>query len=143
VTGTPSPAPAPAPSPAARVEDLLGALTAAWNEGDAAGYADLFTEDADYITFFGANMAGRPAIEAGHRALFDGPLKGSRLGLGGAAPRIRYLRPDVAVVVVQGSAPGGGPQQSVITLTAVRDAGRWRFASFQNTRVAPVPGAPS
>lgn len=133
----------PSPVPVSTIEGLLGALITAWNEGDAAGYADLFVEDADYITFFGATLAGRSAIEAGHRALFDGPLKGSHLGLGGAAPRIRYLRPDVAVVVVQGSAPGGGPQQSVITLTAVRDAGRWRFASFQNTRVAPVPGAPS
>ena len=123
--------------------ELLGALLAAWNAGDASAYADLFVEDADYITFFGQIMAGRAAIEAGHRALFEGPLKGSRLSLGETAPKVRFLCPDAAVIMATGAAPGGGPHQSVITLTAVHDGDRWRFASFQNTRVAPIPGAPS
>lgn len=128
---------------AAPIHQLLGSLVTAWNAGDATGYADLFVQDADYITFFGHNMAGRAAIEAGHRALFEGPLKGSRLSFGGAPPKIRFLRPDVAVIVAGGHAPGGGQGESVITLTAVRDDERWRFSSFQNTRVAPIPGAPA
>jgi hypothetical protein len=32
-------------------------LTDAWNDGDAARYATAFTEDADYITFFGAHSS--------------------------------------------------------------------------------------
>lgn len=60
------------------VDELLDALVTAWNAGDATAYADLFVEDADYITFLGQNMAGRTAIETGHRALFEGPLNGSR-----------------------------------------------------------------
>ncbi|WP_030905139.1 SgcJ/EcaC family oxidoreductase [Streptomyces sp. NRRL F-5126] len=127
---------------ASSVDELLGALTTAWNAGDATAYAELFVEDADYITWFGQNMAGRPAIEAGHRALFEGPLKGSRLTSGGTPPRIRFLRPDVAVIVTAGGAPGGTAERSVITLTAVCDEGRWRFASFQNTRVGRPRGAP-
>ncbi|MCP2335196.1 SgcJ/EcaC family oxidoreductase [Actinomadura rupiterrae] len=128
---------------AAPIHQLLGALVAAWNAGDATGYADLFAQDADYITFFGQNMAGRAAIEAGHRALFEGPLKGSRLSWGETPPKIRFLRPDVAAIMAGGHPSGDVTQASVITLTAVRDGGRWRFASFQNTRVAAVPGAPS
>ncbi|NDZ80037.1 SgcJ/EcaC family oxidoreductase [Streptomyces sp. SID10853] len=125
------------------VDELLDALVTAWNAGDAAAYADLFVEDADYITLFGQNMAGRTTIEAGHRALFEGPLKGSRLASGGTERRIRFLRPDVAVIVTGGDAPGDGTRQSVITLTAVQNDGRWRFASFQNTPVTSPPGAHS
>lgn len=127
----------------APIHELLEDFVTAWNAGDAAAYADLFVEDADYITFFGHNMAGREAIEAGHRALFEGPLKGSRLSPAGAGAKIRFLRPDVAVIVATGGAPGDGGQKSIITLTAVRDDRRRRFASFHNTRVTPVPGAPS
>jgi uncharacterized protein (TIGR02246 family) len=129
-------------SDAPAVRHLLDRLVAAWNDGDAAAYAGLFVEDADYVTFFGHNMAGRAAIEEGHRALFQGPLKGSRLAVRDA-PKIRFLTPDVAVVLASGGSPGGDGQESVITLTAVRHGADWRFGSFQNTRRTPPPGAAS
>ncbi|MET9065639.1 SgcJ/EcaC family oxidoreductase [Streptosporangium sandarakinum] len=123
----------------------LGRMTNAWNDGDAAAYAGQFTEDADYVTFFGLHMTGRQAIEDSHRALFEGPLKGSRL-TGVTSPSIRFLRPDVAVVVAGGgSSLDGVPdpgRDSVITLTAVREPDAWRFASFQNTR-RTNPAAPA
>lgn len=37
------------------VRGVLAELTVSWNRGDATGYARLFTEDADYVTFFGVN----------------------------------------------------------------------------------------
>ena len=130
------------------VGKLLDALTEAWNTGDATAYAGLFTGDADYITFFGLLMEGRRAIEESHRALFDGPLKGSRIGFGpeagsgqGDGVRIRALGPGVALVVARGGLMFPGQEApdpdrgSVITLTAVRGAEGWRFASFQNTRI--------
>lgn len=141
---TPAAAEPPATPAASTVDGLLQALTDAWNAGDATAYAELFTEDADYITVFGQNMAGRAAIEAGHRFLFEGPLKGSRLTAGETRPEPRYLREDVAVVVTPGGAPGGAARRSVVTVVAVRDGGgRWRFASFQNTPVTQPPGAPA
>jgi uncharacterized protein (TIGR02246 family) len=125
----------------APIVELLGRLTEAWNAGDAATYGSLFTEDADYITFFGLNMPGRKAIEEGHRALFEGPLKGSRLtGNGGA--KIRFVRADVAIAVVGGgsSLEGGAKtdpgRESVLTFVVVREDDGWKFASFQNTRVS-------
>ncbi|MGH3319354.1 MAG: SgcJ/EcaC family oxidoreductase [Streptosporangiaceae bacterium] len=129
------------------IHDLLRRLTDAWNAGDAKAYADLFTDDADYITFFGLNMPGRQAIEEGHRALFEGPLAGSRL-TGIDRPKIRFLRPDVAVVVAGGGSSVSGDQpeagrESTVTFVAVRDEGTWRFAAFQNTRRSPMPGATS
>ncbi len=53
--------------------ELGHALQDAWNRGDAAGYASLFTEDADFVAWNGSDGRGRPAIEDAHRRLFDGP----------------------------------------------------------------------
>ncbi|MFD5246664.1 SgcJ/EcaC family oxidoreductase [Amycolatopsis sp. NPDC058340] len=120
---------------------VLGKLADAWNDGDAAAYASLFTEDADYVTFFGMNMPGRAMIESAHRSLFEGPLRGSKLQAGGGEPKVRFVRPDVAIVVSGGgsSLSGGKPEpgrESTLTYVLVEESGGWRVASFQNTRVS-------
>ncbi|ONF66307.1 SgcJ/EcaC family oxidoreductase [Amycolatopsis keratiniphila] len=127
---------------------VLGGLADAWNAGDAAAYASHFTEDADYVTFFGRNMPGRAIIESAHRALFEGPLRGSKLVSGGGEPKVRFIRPDVAIVVSGGgsSLSGGEPEpgrESTLTYVLVEESGSWRVASFQNTRVSdPAAGVP-
>lgn len=127
------------------IQAVLQELTDAWNAGDAEAYARLFTEDADYVTFFGMNFPGRATIESSHRALFEGPLRGVKLTGGGEA-KIRFLRPDVAVAVVGGgsslageAAPDPG-RASTVTFVMVEDDG-WRIASFQNTRVSDPAAA--
>jgi uncharacterized protein (TIGR02246 family) len=127
----------------ADVRAVLGRLTQAWNDGDATAYGRLFTEDADYITFFGLTMPGRKAIEDGHRALFEGPLKGSKLtGQLGASAKVRFIRPDVAVVVVGGGSSLSGAdttdegRESTVSFVLVREDGEWLITAFQNTRVS-------
>ncbi|MFI9006203.1 SgcJ/EcaC family oxidoreductase [Actinosynnema sp. NPDC053489] len=131
----------------AAVRAVLDRLVEAWNDGDATAYADCFTEDADYVTFFGLNTPGRAAIEAGHRALFEGPLKGSKLTGTGEPPKIRFVRDDVAIAVAGGgSSLDGEPdpeRASTVTYVLVREPDAWRVASFQNTRRTPVPGRPA
>jgi uncharacterized protein (TIGR02246 family) len=131
----------------ADVRAVLDRLTQAWNDADAAAYGRLFTEDADYITFFGLNMPGRAAIEGGHRALFEGPMKGSKLtGNLGAETKVRFVRPDVAVAVVGGgsSLNGAGTtdagRESTVSFVLVRDGGEWLITAFQNTRVSDPRG---
>ncbi|WP_410649011.1 SgcJ/EcaC family oxidoreductase [Amycolatopsis sp. cmx-4-54] len=120
---------------------VLGELADAWNDGDATAYASLFTEDADYVTFFGMNMPGRALIESAHRSLFEGPLRGSKLVKGGGEPKVRFLRPDVAIVVSGGGSslsddkPEPG-RESTLTYVLVEESDGWRVASFQNTRVS-------
>ncbi|MFI5610456.1 SgcJ/EcaC family oxidoreductase [Amycolatopsis sp. NPDC051903] len=120
---------------------VLGRLADAWNSGDATAYAELFTEDADYVTFFGLNLPGREQIESSHRALFEGPLRGSKLGGFGEAS-VRFPREDVAIVVSGGgSALDGGDaaaqgRVSTVTFVLVRETAGWLVTSFQNTRVS-------
>ncbi|WP_439382231.1 SgcJ/EcaC family oxidoreductase [Amycolatopsis lexingtonensis] len=127
----------------ADVRAVLGELTQAWNDGDATAYGRLFTEDADYVTFFGANFPGRAAIESSHRALFEGPLKGIKLtGRPDTAAKVRFVRPDVAVAVVGGGSSLTGAdttdeeRESTVTFVLVREDGEWLITAFQNTRVS-------
>lgn len=125
--------------------ELGQALQRAWNRGDAAGYASLFTGDADFVAWNGLGGRGRQAIEDGHRPLFAGPLAGSRMALVGdaadAAPpeSLRFLRPDVAVMVIPSSVVRAGEEagpvhESVQTFVLVKNGDGWRVAAFQNTR---------
>ncbi|MEV4146437.1 SgcJ/EcaC family oxidoreductase [Amycolatopsis sp. NPDC049691] len=129
------------------VRAVLGRLTEAWNAGDATAYGRLFTEDADYVTFFGLNFPGREAIESSHRALFEGPLKGSKLtGRLGEAAKVRFVRPDVAVVVVGGGSSLTGAdttdegRESTVSFVLVEEDGEWLITAFQNTRVSDPRG---
>jgi uncharacterized protein (TIGR02246 family) len=121
------------------VEDALTRLAAAWNNGDATAYADLFTPDATYVVFDGTVVRGRTAIEEGHRALFAGPLRGFRMEPPAAAP-VRYLGSDVAHVLAAGGTRPPGQEEpapdraSVVSFVLVRQDDDWRIAAFQNTR---------
>jgi uncharacterized protein (TIGR02246 family) len=134
--------------PAQRREifELGQALQDAWNRGDAAAYASLFTDDADFVAWNGSYGRGRQAIEDGHRLLFDGPLAGSRMVLvdedAESAPRgsLRFVRPDVAIMVISGvvtlagQSATGPDHQSVQTFVLTKNVNRWRVAAFHNTR---------
>ncbi|HET6710186.1 SgcJ/EcaC family oxidoreductase [Amycolatopsis sp.] len=131
----------------AEVRGVLGRLADAWNSGDAAAYGRLFTEDADYVTFFGVNFPGREAIESSHRALFEGPLRGSKLtGSPDGAAKVRFVRPDVAVAVADGGSSltgaevGDQGRASTVSFVLVREEGEWLITAFQNTRVSDPRG---
>lgn len=123
----------------------LNELTEAWNAGDATAYARLFLEDADYVNFMGQNSRGRAAIEESHRFLFDGPLKGSKMTCGTTPPTVRFVRPDVAIVVIGGGTSLDGAEEedpsraSTVTFVLVEEPAGWRIASFQNTRRTSMP----
>ncbi|WP_329115591.1 SgcJ/EcaC family oxidoreductase [Streptomyces sp. NBC_01465] len=125
------------------VRDVCAAFEehrAAWGDTDA--YARTFTEDADYVTFFGGRMVGRDGVAEGHRGLFEGVLKGSRLWA--EIDDVVLLGPDTALVhshggVIKGKGERPGKRAlSVQTYLMVRGAGgEWLIRTFQNTRSRP------
>jgi len=129
------------------IRDLLRQFMQAWSDGDAAAFASLFTPDADFVAFSGVHLVGREAIEAAHRSLFAGPLRGTVI-TGVDSAKIRYLRPDVAVIVAAtglsralGAASDPGRESTTATLVVVRELGAWRFAAFQNTGRDATPAS--
>jgi uncharacterized protein (TIGR02246 family) len=124
--------------------DLLATAGAAWAAGDAPAYGQLFSEDAEYVTWFGQRIRGRRDITETHRTLFAKLPPAGPVGSAPAEPTIRFLRPDVALSVTVAESPVHGPGEagaiSVVTHVAVEGADGWRFASFQNTRETPMVG---
>jgi uncharacterized protein (TIGR02246 family) len=130
------------------IQQVVQGLQAAWNRGDAAGYAAFFSDDADFVAWNGMYGRGRQTIEEGHRLLFGGPLAGSQMtfsedGAGPAgASSARFVRPDVAILVTSGAVITAGQSatdpdhQSVQTFVMIKDDGHWQVAAFQNTRAS-------
>lgn len=125
----------------------LARITDAWNAGDADAYGEQFTDDATYVVFDGHLLRGRTEIVQTHRFLFDGPLRGSRM----TEPTtddalVRFLRPDVAHLVVTGAVLPAGQEtitadrRSVVSFLLVHHGGSWRVAAFQNTRATEAGG---
>lgn len=121
---------------------LFQQLLDRWDAGDAAGYAALFVEDADYIAFDGVNQKGQTAIRAVHQSLFEKWLKGSRLT--GQIDALRLLAPDVALIHASGNIIDAGrttpaaERASSQTLVAQKMNDEWRFVAFHNTRIRPM-----
>ncbi|MEV6431019.1 SgcJ/EcaC family oxidoreductase [Nocardia sp. NPDC051463] len=135
-TATPSGA-AASPQSLQEICDLLDELTGAWGRGDADAYGAVFTEDATYTSYVGTYYQGRSDIAGGHRALFDGFVKGTKLA--DSILGIRFYGPDTAVVTSRGDTYKGDPKSpedlsKTQTYTMVRQDGRWLIAAFHNTQ---------
>ncbi|EHR50289.1 hypothetical protein SacmaDRAFT_2033 [Saccharomonospora marina XMU15] len=126
------------------VRQALSRIADAWAAGDADGYARQFSQDADYTAFDGTRMAGRQAIADGHRALFRGIMKGSRMTM--EQPSIRFVTDDVAVVCALGGivmrwqgdrTRPSAKRRSSVTFVFLREGDDWLATAFQNTRYRP------
>jgi uncharacterized protein (TIGR02246 family) len=109
-------------------------LEQAWNAADGATFAAAFADDADFIHILGGYYTGRTAIEAGHRMIFGTIYKGSTVRYG--VERIRFLRPDVALVFLrqhlQLFEDGQARElEARPTLVAEKVEDKWRIAAMQ------------
>lgn len=126
------------------LREVVAQLEGAWNRGDSVGWANLFSEDADFVHVFGGHFTGKTAIEAGHRTIFDTIYKGSTNKY--EVEKIRFAGDSVAIVFVfatlKVTQPGLPPQfKARPTLVLQRLDGDWKIVTFQNTLVTPE-GAP-
>jgi uncharacterized protein (TIGR02246 family) len=127
----------------AAIRQLSQALSETWGQGDLRALDELYTPDSDYVTFDGSWLRGLEHNRRAHAELFDGVLAGTRLE--GQIESIRFVTDDTAVVISTGALLW--PWQKKVpasrlsrqTLVVVRREGRWKIASFQNTRVRPMP----
>ena len=114
----------------------------AWGAGNGKAFAVPFSDDALFIGFDGSVMRGREQIASTHQEVFDRWMKGTRLVEEGT--EVRFVTRDVAIVhtlggtLMRGKSEPAPERESIQTLVAVRDAGAWSFASFQNTRIRPI-----
>ncbi len=116
------------------IRALLDQMADAWRRADPDAYAGAFTEDCRYIAFFGGIYRGRAELAESHRLLWASALRGTELF--SEVLEIRFLTPDVAVIVTRGDVAKKRPRklEKVQSYVAVRRDERWLFAHFQNTK---------
>ncbi|GLX69819.1 SgcJ/EcaC family oxidoreductase [Paenibacillus glycanilyticus] len=123
------------------IHNVFRKLYRAWDQGDGKAYSELFTPDADYVTFFGEHLKGRSEINNAHQALWEGPLRGSRMLADLRDMELRFLSADTAIAHVTGAvlmrwqkkAPAS--RDSINTNVLVKQNGQWTIAAFHNCRI--------
>jgi len=127
------------------VEAIVRKIIDAWNRHDMDAFANLFTDDADFVNVRGARWIGRHTIREAHAAVHATIFRNSQLSL--RASSVRFLRPDVAVArsvtEVTGQINPSGetlpPRSAVLTLVMMNVDGKWMIVVAQNTDIVPVP----
>lgn len=128
------------PNELRRILDTIARLAAAWNEGDEAGYASHFTDDANYIAASGERYTGKAQIRTGYGWLFTTSLRGSRISL--EIESIRSWSPVIALVTlrVRLETPDDTVDgrhaliRSSLLMFLAMDG--WRVAALHGTRIA-------
>jgi uncharacterized protein (TIGR02246 family) len=125
------------PSPSRDVVvGLYGRLLGAWNDRDAAAFADQFTGSGSTVGFDGSQMDGRDAIRSELARIFTDHTPATYVAV---VREVRALGPGVTLLrAVAGMVPPGGdalnPERNAIqSLVAVLDEGAPRIAHYQNT----------
>lgn len=129
----------------APIRAIIAQQVTAWNAGDAKAFSASFADDGSFTNIRGTVFYGHRAFEDRHAEIFRGFFKGSKLAM--SPTRIRFVRPDVAIVDVatelsqlRGTPPGvkARPDGTIVTRLQevfVKDGGRWRIASYHNVDV--------
>lgn len=129
----------------AQIRAIVTEQVTAWNAADAFAFSKSFAENGSFTNIRGTVFYGHKAFEDRHREIFTGFFKGSRLVM--SITRIRFVRPDVAIVDLatelsnlSGAPPGVRPNAAGRILTrlqevCVKDNGIWRVESYHNVDV--------
>ena len=125
----------------------------AWNHGDADAFAAHYAENGSFTNVIGMHSYGRPAFIAQHKRIFATIYKGSHNDF--AVEKLTFLRPDVALVEIDGTLIGAkelppgvkatpdGAVHVKLLEVMTRERGTWSIAAFHNVAVYPLPPSPS
>lgn len=129
----------------AQIRAIVEEQVTAWNVGDAVAFSQSFAADGSFTNIRGTVFYGHKAFEDRHREIFTGFFKGSKLAM--SITRIRFVRPDVAIVDLatelsnlSGAPPGVRPNAAGRIVTRlqqvfVKDSSVWRVESYHNVDV--------
>lgn len=133
----------------ASIRKVIDAEEDAWNRGDAKAFAARFQEEGSFTDVFGAVSRSRAELEKRQVEFFTSLFKGSRLAL--KVRRIRFLRPDVAIVEIDTEVSGFRKLPPVVYVDAekvlrtrlqqvmAKTGTDWMVAAFHNVDVKTPP----
>ncbi len=118
------------------VQAVYKELLDAWNNRNASGMAELFTDDGESIGFDGSQSVGKDEIFLHLKPIFESHPTARFIS---KVKALHFLSSDIAIIrAIAGMVP---PQQTDInpnvnthhTLVVVKKDGSWSIQLFQNT----------
>ncbi len=121
-------------------EDIVAVEKSSWKafaKHDAKAFGDTMTDDAVVVYLAGDVLTGKQEILAD---LSSNPCNVKDFDF--ADTRVRQLSPDIAILTFNVSQDitckeKKSPAQTVVTSIYVRQGGKWRWTSYQETPVVP------
>lgn len=128
-------------SETAEVDRIVNAFADTWNRHDIAAFADLFSEDAEFVNVVGLWWKGRSEIKGAHEFTHQTMFRNSRLSI--AEVSVRFPTPGIAIArsrwtLVGHVSPEGGPlpaRNGILVNTLQKMGGSWRIIDSQNTDI--------
>ena len=129
----------------AQIRAIIARQVAAWNAGDGKAFSASFAPDGSFTNIRGTVFYGHRAFEDRHVEIFRTFFRGSKLVM--SPTRIRFVRPDVAIVDVatelselRGPPPGVRPGadgriRTRLQEVFVKGGSEWRVESYHNVDV--------
>jgi uncharacterized protein (TIGR02246 family) len=118
----------------AAIRKIVADNTAAWNRRDGKAMGAHTPEDHDHINVNGAWRSGKAETEKAVTAA----LATTRNNLTSSVAKIRFLTPDVAVVIVRREHTDDQETRKAISTSVFHKIdGTWWIEAFQNTYVVP------
>ncbi len=129
----------------ARIRQIVVEEESAWNRGNARDYAAHFEENGGFTNVVGSVTFGRQGFEERHAQLFATAFKNTQISL--TIRRIRFVRPDVAIVDIDTAMTGykalphgvraaaDGTVQTRLQQVMVKQDGDWWIVAYHNVDV--------
>jgi uncharacterized protein (TIGR02246 family) len=119
------------------VRAVLARFYEGWNAHDADKMVSVFADDVDHINVFAEWRRGKELLRDEIREFHAGPGRNSQKTY--TVEKIRFVKPDVAVVQVRSLSTVGNIGTYVLT----KDTGRWLVVSFTNVGYELTPTGPN
>ncbi|HLO60317.1 MAG TPA: SgcJ/EcaC family oxidoreductase [Bacteroidales bacterium] len=108
------------------IKDVLGRFYEGWNTHDVDKMISVYAEDIDHINTHAQWHKGKAAIKDDLIQFHSGPGKNSYKTY--TIEKIRFIKPDVAVVQVRSISSVG----NIGTYVMSKEKGKWLVVSFTN-----------
>jgi uncharacterized protein (TIGR02246 family) len=124
------------------IRALVSRLGDAWNLHDPPGIVQDFAAEIEHVSVRGHWQHTRSELEATYRRNHAGIW--AEVTYHPTVEQLRFLRPDVAVVIVHGTFRSpDAPEEIARSMWVVsKEAGRWVLRAFQQTYVQNIPITP-
>lgn len=124
------------------IQNVIQGYTDSWNLHQGKGFADGYTDDADFVNIFGMYMSGKAAIEERHIKILQTFFKDSQMAITGI--KLREVKPDIAIALVKWKVDGyrdpgsdntkpGETREGIYTQVFIKKDGNWKITASQNT----------